>query len=178
MGQGGGVTATPFHDLQAYVALPRLAGLVLSPDGTRLVTSVATLGPERNGRRTALWEIDPTGARPARRLTRGPTGESAPVFTPDGDLLFTTGRPDPERPDRPADPPAALWLLPTGGEARQAGTRPGGIDGPVVARAAGTVVVTSATLPGAVTGEDDEARRKDRREKKVTAILHAGHPVR
>ena len=37
------------------------------------------------------------------------------------------------------DPPAALWCLPaTGGEARPAGTRPGGLAGPVVARRAGT----------------------------------------
>ena len=30
---------TPFHDLDAYVELPRGAGLTLSPDGTRLLTS-------------------------------------------------------------------------------------------------------------------------------------------
>ena len=37
----------PFDDLDAYLALPRLSGLTLSPDGSRLVTSVATLDPER-----------------------------------------------------------------------------------------------------------------------------------
>ena len=61
------------------------------------------------------------------------------------------------------DAPAALWCLPaTGGEARPAGTRPGGLAGPVVARDAGTVVATSATLPGAGTADDDAARRKAR----------------
>jgi len=34
---------TPFHDLDAYVALGRTAGLALSPDGSRLVTSVSSL---------------------------------------------------------------------------------------------------------------------------------------
>lgn len=34
------------------------------------------------------------------------------------------------------------------------------------------------TLPGAVTAQDDEARRTRRRENRVTAILHSGHPVR
>ncbi len=38
--------ATPFHDLDAYVDLPRGAGLTLSPDGSRLVTAVQTLEPE------------------------------------------------------------------------------------------------------------------------------------
>jgi dipeptidyl aminopeptidase/acylaminoacyl peptidase len=169
---------TPFHQLDDYLELPRLSGLRLAPDGDRLVTSVSSLDPERTRYLTALWEIDPAGARPARRLTRGERGERAPAFTPDGDLLFVSARPDPER--KPADePPAALWLLPKdGGEARVVGSRPGGIDSPEVAAGAGTVLVTSMTLPGAVTGEDDERRRTARREKKISAILHDGYPVR
>ena len=35
---------TPFHDLDHYLAIPRVSGLTLSPDGARLVTTVATLG--------------------------------------------------------------------------------------------------------------------------------------
>ena len=34
------------------------------------------------------------------------------------------------------------------------------------------------TLPGAVTADDDAARRAARRTAKVTAVLHDGHPVR
>ena len=34
---------TPFHDLEAYVALPRLGGFALSPDGSRLVATVSTV---------------------------------------------------------------------------------------------------------------------------------------
>ena len=32
------MTSTPFHELDQYVAIPRVSGLVLSPDGSRLVT--------------------------------------------------------------------------------------------------------------------------------------------
>ncbi|MDQ2709008.1 MAG: S9 family peptidase, partial [Actinomycetota bacterium] len=103
---------TPFDELPDFLALPRLAGLALSPDGTRLVTTVATLNSERNAFVTALWEVDPEGARPARRLTRSAKGESAPAFTADGDLLFTSARPDPHATATTADDPrAALWLL-------------------------------------------------------------------
>lgn len=169
---------TPFADLQSFVALPRLAGLALSPDGSRLVTTVAGLDRDRTAWRPALWEVDPAGEAPAHRLTRGPKGESSPVFTPEGDLLFVSARPDP---DTSADAPetAALWSLPAGGgEAHVVRARPGGISAPLVAREAGTLLVTSATLPGAVTGDDDAARRRARTEKKVSAILHDGYPVR
>jgi dipeptidyl aminopeptidase/acylaminoacyl peptidase len=175
------VTETPntdFHDLQDYVALPRVAGLALSPDGTRLVTTVATLNPERTRLHPALWEIDPSGARPARRLTRAATGESSPAFTADGDLLFTSARPDPDRSEQQPGDPTALWRLPAGGEAHVVGSRPGGVAGPVTARCTPGVLAISMTLPGAVTGADDEARRKARREKKVSGILHSGYPVR
>jgi dipeptidyl aminopeptidase/acylaminoacyl peptidase len=176
MGQAGAVSS--FHDFQDYLRLPRLSGLALSPDGTRLVVSVAEPDTERTRLVTALWEVDPAGERPARRLTHSAKGEDGAVFTPGGDVLFRSARPDPDRAEQAPDSPAALWRLPVHGEAGVVGTRPGGIGSVAVARDAGTVVVTSATLPGAVTGDDDEARRTARRERKVSAVLHAGHPVR
>ncbi|MFC5381377.1 prolyl oligopeptidase family serine peptidase [Aquipuribacter nitratireducens] len=170
---------SPFADLDAYQALPRLGGLALSPDGTRLVTGLQTLNPEANRFVTALWEVDPSGRRPARRLTRSAKGESLATFTPDGTLLFTSARPDPDAPGDD-DGPAALWALPPGpGEARVVAARPGGIGVACVARDSGDVVVTSATLPGADdTAASDEERRKARKDGKVTAILHEAFPVR
>ena len=168
---------TPFDELDAYLALPRLAQLFLSPAGDRLVTSVTTLDGERTRYVSALWEVDPSGVRPARRLTRSGRGESAAAFLPDGGLLFTSARPDADAEDD--DAPAALWLLPAeGGEARIVAVRPGGITNAAVAREEGTVVLTAPTLPGAAGGEDDERRRKARKDLKVSAILHEEYPVR
>ena len=168
----------PFDDLDTFLALPRLSGLAMSPDGSRLVTSVSTLDPERTAYVSALWEIDPTGATPARRLTRSRKGETAPVFASDGSVLFSSARPDLQGDDDEKDPPSALWALPRTGEARVAGSRPGGISGVRVARDAATVLVRSDTLPGAVDAEGDEERRRARKQAKVSAVLHAGHPVR
>src|SRR5699024_2578951 len=107
--------ATPFHDLDAYISLPRLSGLAISPDGERLVTTMATLNDERTKYTTALWQIDPSGTQAARRLTHGITGESPPVFPADGDLLFPAARASKEGEE---DTPAQLGRLPTaGGEA-------------------------------------------------------------
>ncbi len=175
-------SATPephqFSDLADFIALPRVSGLSLSPDGTRLVTSMATLDPKKTRYVTALWEVDPTGAQPARRLTRSAKGESGAAFLPDGSLVFVSGRPDPQSDADADDTPAALWLLPPGGEARVVATRPGGVSGAVVAGASGAVLVASDTLPGAATADDDEKRRKERKDRKVNAILHESYPVR
>ena len=173
---------TPFHDLVRYVALPRVAGLTLSPAGTRLVTSVATLDDKGVKYVSALWEIDPTGARPARRLTRSRQGEQGAAFTAAGDLLFTSARPDPAGTvpkDAEDDPPSALWLLPAdGAEARVVAARTGGVGRPLVAKRASVVVVSSDVLSGARDTAHDEELRAARKDKKVSAILHSGYPVR
>ncbi|MDX6197783.1 MAG: hypothetical protein QOJ79_934 [Actinomycetota bacterium] len=171
---------TPFSDLDAYIALPRVSGLAVSPDGRRLVTTVAALDPEGVRWATSLWQVDPTGTTPAARLTRSRKGETTPEFLPDGSVLFTSSRPDPDGKGADKDDAAAaLWVLPAGGgEARVAATRAGGINRIVVARDAGTVVVSSPTLPGSANGAEDEERRKARKDKKVSAILHTGYPVR
>ena len=57
MGQAARVD--DYTDLDAYLALPRTAGLALSPDGTRLVTVVATLDAKAVRWVSALWEVDP-----------------------------------------------------------------------------------------------------------------------
>lgn len=175
----GRTADTPFGDLDDYLALRRLSGLVLSPDGIRLVTTVAERSPDGKRFTTSLWEVDPGGQRPARRLTRSAPGEAQPVFLPDGRLLFASRRPDAEaKPDEDSDDHAALWLLPEAGEARQVARRAGDVTDVVVARDAGDVVFTASAMPGTGTVEDDEQRRQARKDAGVTAILHEGHPVR
>lgn len=169
---------TAFHDLDRYLDQPRVAGLALSPDGTRLVTSVSTLSPDRTRYVQALWELDPAGDAPARRLTRSAKGEHAPAFLPDGTLLFTSARPGADKDATDEDPPA-LWAQPPGaGDARVIARRPGGIGHAVTATAADVVVVQSDTLPGAVSAADDGERRKARKDRKVSAILHESYPIR
>ncbi len=171
-----------WYELPEYVRLKRVNGLRLSPDGTRLVAPVSGIAPDAKSFHSALWEIDVRpasegGAEP-RRLTRGVKGESTAGFLPDGSVLFTSARPDPDT--EPEDKPrAALWLLPAeGGEARRVATRPGGVGAFTVARDSGLVAFSSATLPASQNGEDEAEARKARSEAGVTAILHESLPVR
>ncbi|GGC93706.1 peptidase S9 [Tersicoccus solisilvae] len=170
--------ATHFHDVDRFVRLPRLSGLTLSPDGRRLVTGVATLNAKGTGYSTALWSVDTAGEAPAVRLTRSAAGETGAVFTADGDLLFTSARPDPGADDA-EEPVTALWAIPAaGGEARVVHGRPGGL-GPVLTAAdADVTIVRANVLPGARDEAEDARLRDARKTAGVSAILHAGYPVR
>ncbi|WP_052852865.1 alpha/beta hydrolase family protein [Streptomyces avicenniae] len=169
-------SGTPFHDFDAYADLPRVGGLALSPDGARLVLSAATLDTERARFVQALWEIDPEGQRPARRLTRGDKAVSSPAFTPSGDLLFVSARPAPGDSD-PQDAPA-LWAQPAaGGDPRRVAALAGGVNAPHVGTD-GTVVLASDLLPSATDPDHDATLREARKKSKVTAILHETTQVR
>ena len=165
---------TDFDDFSDYLAIPRVTDLVLAPDGSALVATVASLNKDANTFVNALWAIDPAGEQAARRLTRSRKGESGPAFAPDGSVLFVSARDADDD-----DEPAALWRLPAGaGEARKVLERPGGVTAVKVARDSGTVVVGASVLPGSLDGETDKSRRKARKDAKVGAILHAESPVR
>ncbi|MFY9918226.1 MAG: S9 family peptidase [Mycobacterium sp.] len=169
------MTETPFGDLDDYLALPRVSGLAVSPDGSRVVTTVSELNEKRTEYVTAVWELDPLGRLPARRLTRGAKGESAPAFTADGDLLFVAARPT-EDDDKP---PAALWNLPAaGGEAVVVLAPPGGVESVKTAHDAPRAVVRAPLLPSAHGIDDDRRLRDLRKDNKITAILHTGYPIR
>jgi dipeptidyl aminopeptidase/acylaminoacyl peptidase len=167
--------SSPFADLDEFLALPRVSGLAVSADGTRVVTTISELDDNRTEFVSSLWELDPQGIAAARRLTRGAKGERAPAFTPSGDLLFVAARPT----SQDATPPAALWRLPrAGGEAVAELTLPGGVAGLHTARASERVVVSAPMLASATDLDDDERLRALRKDKKVSAILHTGYPVR
>jgi dipeptidyl aminopeptidase/acylaminoacyl peptidase len=144
-----------FADLDEFLELPRVEGLELSPDGRRLVVGVAAPDRERNRFTTALWEVDPDGTRPAHRLTHSTEGESSPSFTPDGNLLFVSARPD-----------TSLWLQPArAGDAFVVAKPPGEARGLVVS-ASGAVVFGSAPV------------NAERAAAGISAILHEDFPIR
>ena len=166
---------TPFHDLAEFMAIPRVEALRLSPDGRRLVAVVRALSPDRKKYLTALWEIDPGGEAPPRRLTRSAKGESSPVVPPGRHAAVSLRRPDSQAPEDEEEH-TALWALPAaGGEAEPVAVR-AGITAPVTARDAGTIAFVAATLPGDEAADQD--RRKKRADAGVTAILHEGYPIR
>ncbi|WP_019181328.1 S9 family peptidase [Microbacterium yannicii] len=169
---------TPFDSLDDYIALPRVEGLALSPDGTTAVLTVAALKKDGTGYERSLWRVPTRGDGGPRRLTRSAKGESGAAFTPAGDVLFVSARPDAESEDD--DESGQLWLLPAGGgEARPVTRLAGGVDGiAAVAEQADRVVVAASLLPGAESLEAEASLRGRRKKRKVSAILHEAYPIR
>ena len=166
---------TPFDELDDYIALARLSGVLLSPDGSLLICARAVLDDKSAEYVSSLWEIDPEGRRPARRLTWGSTSESGAAFAFDGDVLFTATRAVPGE----SDPQPALWRLPAaGGEAQLLISRPGGVSSVSAAKAAPTFVAQTSVMASAISLDQDDQVRSARKDKKVTAMLHTGYPVR
>ena len=169
---------TPFDSLSDYLALPRIEGLALAPDGTRVVLTVATLKKDGTGFDRSLWAVAADGSAGATRLTRSAKGESAPAFTADGDVLFVSARPDSDADE--GDESGQLWILPAaGGDARAVTRLAGGVSSiAAVAEASTRLVISADLLPRAPTLEDDARLRAARTKKKVAAILHESYPVR
>ena len=109
--------------------------------------------PTASGSLIALWELDPTGVRPARRLTRSAQGESSGTFLRDGSILFSSSPAGPvaRRPTgaRSTRTWPALWLLPAGGgEARPVAAPHGGVEAVRAAAAADVVLFALGGPPG------------------------------
>jgi dipeptidyl aminopeptidase/acylaminoacyl peptidase len=169
---------TPFDSLDDYIALARIDGLALSPDGERVVLTVATLNREKTAYERALWSMPSDGSAQPVRLTRSAKGESGVGFTASGDILFVSARPDASADKDPEAP--QLWLLPAaGGEARAVTRLAGGVSGIAATASDSDAIVIAADLLASATDlESDATLRAERKDKKVTAILHESYPVR
>ncbi len=171
---------SPWHDLEAYALTPRLTGLTLSPDGTRLLCSVQSPNHDATSYTTALWRLDPRDEQPPVRFTRSVQGEAVAGFLPDGSVLFTSKRDVPaETATAPKETTTALWCLPaSGGEAYVIARRDGGWGQVLTSPDSNTVVLGALVHAGVEDDEADAEKREQRRTKKVNAILHDGYPVR
>ena len=163
--------------LANYNTIPRVASMVQSPDGRRLVLAVQTLSADSTRFVTSLWEVPSDGSSGPRRLTFSDKGEANPAFLPDGSLVFSSGRTDPTVKEDEAE--SRLWILPAaGGEARAVLSVAGGIRAIAVASGADTIVFRAQVFPDQPDIAADAKKGKSRKEAGVSAILYDTYPIR
>jgi dipeptidyl aminopeptidase/acylaminoacyl peptidase len=163
--------------LEAFNTIPRVGGLLLSPDGARLVMPVQNLAPDGTRFVTSLWELAADGSAPPRRLTYSEKGEATPAFLPDGSLVFSSARPDPTV--KGDEDEGGVWRLPAGGgEARRLAAVPGGVDALDAARRAPVVALRAGLFPDSEGLRQDAEKAKKRKESGIGAVLFDGYPIR
>jgi dipeptidyl aminopeptidase/acylaminoacyl peptidase len=79
------------YTIRDQVALRRLGNFAVSPDGSRVVLTIATAGRQNRRLDTNLWSVNADGTG-LRRLTRTSGNHSSPTFAPDGSLFCLSGR--------------------------------------------------------------------------------------
>jgi Tol biopolymer transport system component len=73
--------------LADYYSLRTVSEVAVSPDGRRVAFVVEGFRKKDNDRYQNLWVVPTDGSSPPHRLTRGPTNDSSPGWSPDGRYL-------------------------------------------------------------------------------------------
>ena len=141
------------HDM---LAMKRLGGLQVSPDGSRLLFQVRTTDLESNGGSTDLWLCNVDGSD-TRTLTTHPSSDWNGRWSKDGrSVLFLSTR----------SGSAQLWRIhANGGEAQQVSDLPLPLGGFELSPDGGAVAFALEVFPGTTIAEtrdrlDEEAERK------------------
>ena len=142
-----------FGDIDAFGRVARVESVVVSPSG-RVVAEVRW--PDNAGAKlkSSLWELDPLGLAPAKRLTFSAEGERAPRFCRDGSLVFVSKRtPGDNSTDDGVSDGTSVWLLPAYGEARALARVAGDLTVHGVADD-GTILASTSVLLGSTLESD------------------------
>ncbi len=147
------------HEL---VAMDRVSGPAVSPDGRLVVFTVSELDLEGNRRRTDLWVIGADG-RSLRRLTNHPAADMSPVWSANGrHVWFLSSR----------SGSMQVWRLALdGGEPVQVTTLPLDVGSFAVSPDGTRLAVSVEVFPDCPTLECTTTRLKEIDERKATGRL-------
>ena len=147
----------------------RLQGL-LTNKGGRVIAAYSLLNGEGSSYLTHLADI---GGESPRRLTRGDHSIGPAAVSDTGTVYFAAKRTGDDGKD--AESPS-LWALPDNGEARKLADHEGGF--PKIEVKAETLIAQFPVHTWAVNEDEHQEFSRERRESKVSAILHSGFPIR
>lgn len=171
----------PFAALDDYIAIPRMTGMAMSPDGSELLLTISDLDSTRRSYRASLWTVptDPSGT-PAELDTPGlrissarytATGDVVALARRDGSTNGSSAGEDGER--------QQVYRLRRDGQVEQLSSVPTGVDG--ILDVHRSTLLLQTTVPSYPPGSDPvavEAARREREAMGVQALLHDSFPVR
>jgi dipeptidyl aminopeptidase/acylaminoacyl peptidase len=151
------------YTVQDQVALKRIAGFKVSPDGSKVVFVLRTTDLDANKGRMDLWMIGVDGSG-LRQLTSHEGNESDPAWAPDGkSIYFLAARSGSNQ----------IWRLPLeGGEATQVTKLPLDVDAYALSPDGQTFVFASEVFVDCDTLECSARRVDEAGKKKSSAKLY------
>ncbi len=145
------------------VALKRLQGFHVSPDGTRVVFTQRTTDLEANRGRNDLWLVNVDGTN-LKQLTSNPENDSEGTWAPDGKAIFflsTRGG------------SSQVWRIAVdGGEAVQVTKSPIDVDSFVVSRDGTSLAFAADTFPDCDTLECTQKKLDERAKQKTSGRIY------
>jgi dipeptidyl aminopeptidase/acylaminoacyl peptidase len=153
--------------------MKRIGAPQVSPDGRWIVVSVIEPAYDENMQLSDLWLIDTAARHASRRLTSTRRPESGVIWSPDSRRIAFSAQRDND------DLPQVYSLdLAAGGEAQRLTNLSGGARSPVFSRDGRQLAFVSTMYPQA---RDDAANKQQieaHRERKASARIYDGFPVR
>jgi dipeptidyl aminopeptidase/acylaminoacyl peptidase len=151
----------------------RLGAPVVSPDGRWIVVNVVEPAYEENSQLSDLWLIDTRSQSSSRRLTSTRRPESGVTWSPDSHrILFSAQR------DNDEAPQVYSLDLVAGGEAQRLTAMSGGGRAPVMSHDGRQLAFVSIMYPDARDDAANKQKLQEHRDRKSTARIYDGFPVR
>jgi dipeptidyl aminopeptidase/acylaminoacyl peptidase len=153
--------------------MKRLGAPQVSPDGRRLVVSVAEPSYDENMLLSDLWLIDTSARHNTRRLTSTRRPEAGVTWSPDSRRIAFASQ-------RDNDDVAQIYSLDldAGGEAQRITSLSGGARNPVYSHDGRYLAYVSAMFPGARDDATNKQLLEARRTRKANVRIYDGFPIR
>lgn len=166
-------------DVQALIALKRVAAAVPAPCGTWAAVALERLIHDGSKYACDLWRVPLDGSGGALQLTRGKSRDTAPCFRSDGALGFLSNRIDSDgEVDADAEKRKQVWILPAaGGEPQPLTDEPLGVDAFKFAAQGDCLAVLAPVLPNVMHNEQRKTAA-EREKKGPSALRYKSMPVR
>ncbi len=155
--------------VEDLIAMDRIGGPQVAPDGDWVAFTVSELDREANRRRTDIWLVRTDGSG-LRRLTTDPASDFNPLWSPDGrSIWFLSTR----------SGSSQVWRKPmAGGTAEQITDLPLGVGNLVLAPDGGHVAFTIDVYPDCQTLSCTKSRLDEEEARQTSGVVYDGIFIR